>query len=710
MKASLSPLVLTLTLATAALQPAEAKNPGPAGSPRDSRQSRPKDYNGYFPWTPPTDLATWRKRRQELREQVLVATGLWPMPAKTPLHPVIHGKIERNGYTVEKIFFASYPGFYVTGSLYRPRSAHGTLAARKYAGVLCPHGHWANGRFYEASDGEADDQIKHGAEKTKAGAKYPLQARCAQLARMGCVVFHYDMVGYADSTQIPHREGFKDAEAELRQQNFMSLQTWNSIRALDFLLTLPEVDPARIGVTGASGGGTQTFILCAVDDRPAVAFPAVMVSTAMQGGCVCENCSYLRLNTSNVELAGLFAPRPLAMSGADDWTLDIENDGLPELKHLYRLYGVEYQVQAHCWPQFGHNYNQVSREFMYRWFNKHLKLGQGGPVREQPFVPIPPKELSVYDAEHPRPGDAVNAEGLGRYLTAEAEKQLEGLFPKDAQGLEDLRRVACPALRVMIQDRLPEAGEVEEMPGQGGKTENGLRVTRLTLSRRGQGEVIPTARISGENPDGTVLVWIHPEGPACLQQDQLNRLAREAVTRHGATVVIPQVFQTGPAKGQREPLAPQPNAGFAGYNYGYNRTLLAERVHDILTAVAYARRLPGAKRVHLVGFGKAGPWVVLARGLCGDAVERTAADQNQFRFEQVKGTDDEMMQPGALKYGGLPVLAALCAPHELYLHNTQGTGSDRWLRAVYQLTGQPDRLRRSEARSTPEEVLSWLLR
>src|SRR6185295_5335163 len=171
-------------------------------------------------------------------------------------------------------------------------------------------------------------------------------ARCAQLARMGCVVFHYDMVGYADSQQIVHRQGFTDPDAELRLQNFMGLQTYNSIRALDFLTSLPDVDPNRIGVTGASGGGTQTFILCAVDDRPAVAFPAVMVSTGMQGGCVCENASYLRQGIGNVDIAGAFAPKPLAMSGADDWTKEIETKGLPELKALYKLYGAEDKVMA----------------------------------------------------------------------------------------------------------------------------------------------------------------------------------------------------------------------------------------------------------------------------------------------------------------------------------------------------------------------------
>src|SRR5205807_5057206 len=135
-------------------------------------------------------------------------------------------------------------------------------------------------------------------------------------------------------------------DAELRQQSFMGLQTWNSIRSLDFLLSLPDVDASRVGVTGASGGGTQTFILGAIDDRVTAAFPAVMVGTAMQGGCVCENCSYLRIGTGNIEIAGLFAPKPLGMSGADDWTIDIETKGLPELKALYKLMGAGGNVMA----------------------------------------------------------------------------------------------------------------------------------------------------------------------------------------------------------------------------------------------------------------------------------------------------------------------------------------------------------------------------
>src|SRR5262249_55374086 len=136
----------------------------------------------------------------------------------------------------------------------------------------------------------------------------------------------------------------------------------------------------------------------------------------------------------------------------------------------------------------------------------------------------------------------------------------------------------------------------------------------------------------------------------------------------------------------------------------------AQRVHDIVTAVAAARSHERTKAVHLVGLEKAGPWVLLARGLCGSAVERTAADLDGFRFEKVRGTDDEMVLPGALKYGGLPALAALAAPGELYVHNHQGTGSGKWLTAVYQAAGAADKLQRSPGKVTPEKVVEWLVR
>ena len=280
----------------------------------------------------------------------------------------------------------------------------------------------------------------------------------------------------------------------------MGLQTWNSIRALDFLLSLPDVDAKRIGVTGASGGGTQTFILCAIDDRPTVAFPAVMVSTAMQGGCVCENCSYLRVGTGNVELAGLFAPKPLGMSGANDWTMRHRDKGLPELKALYKLYGAEDKVMAKCFPQFEHNYNQVSREVMYNWFNKHLDLGLTEPVVEKPFEPVPPKELVGLRRAAPAARRTPSTpSGCGSFMTEASDKQIEALRPKDAKGLAEYRRVIGTALRVMIHDELPrrtdvEAKEVGDKDGARRRDRGGA----TCWAARAQGEQVPAVGLRGQ--------------------------------------------------------------------------------------------------------------------------------------------------------------------------------------------------------------------
>ena len=163
----------------------------------------------------------------------------------------------------------------------------------------------------------------------------------------------------------------------MRLQSIFGLQTWNSVRALDFLETLPDVDPKRIAVTGGSGGGTQTIMICAIDDRPIAAFPNGMVSSSMQGGCTCENASLLRIGTGNVELAGLFAPKPQGMTAANDWTKEmlVPGKGFPELKKLYTLYGKPDHVLCEDLLHFPHNYNFVTRGIMYRWFNKHLRSG-----------------------------------------------------------------------------------------------------------------------------------------------------------------------------------------------------------------------------------------------------------------------------------------------------------------------------------------------
>jgi dienelactone hydrolase len=669
-------------------------------SSKDDRLNEAKNYNGYFPFHVPTTLVEWEARKKILREQILVSLGLWPLPVPTPMNPVIHSPIERDGYTVEKVQFASMPGHTVSGNLYRPT---GKTDGPRPA-ILTPHGHWNNGRFHTANDKEIQAQLANKAEKTPEGAKHPLQARCAGLAKLGFIVFHYDMVGYADSTALEHRTSFSDADAELRAHNMMGLQTWNSIRALDFLESLSGVDRKRIGVTGASGGGTQTFILCALDDRPACAFPAVMVSAQMQGGCTCENCSGLRVNTGNVEIAAMFAPKPQAMSCADDWTKQFLKDGygLPELKKLYSLYGKPENVDAKAWLEYGHNYNNKAREYMYSFFSKQL-LGKEGPVEEPAYVPIPPKELAVFDEQHPRSADEKKIADLRQAMRerdGEWTRQLRA--GKDAKAVEAFRAIVGPALRAMVNSELPAKIAVRKGPIE--SKHDGFVMHRAILGRTDSADAVPCAGVFDPKTVGPrLVVWAHPKGKASLLDDGKLVPGAKALTDAGFAIVAPDVLRVGENNTSKIPY--KVDAGFAGYTFGYNRTLLANRVHDLLTVIAFGKTITKSQTIHLVGWGEAGPWAVLAKALAGDAVSKTAADLNKFTFSAIKSTSDPMLLPGALKYGGILSFQALCAPGALLAHNE--ASADEFLSVAY--AGTTGKLTRSADKWSDEKVVQWLI-
>ena len=724
------PVVIPLLiLSLAAMAVAEAPRVLSAGQlPNDSRLGPLKTLDGYFPFAPCATPEAWAKRAERLRRQLLVAAGLWPMPSKTPANAVIHGRVDRGEYTVEKVYLESFPGHFITGNLYRPKGTSGRMP-----GVLCPHGHWRNGRFFDDGPESIRKSLVEGAERFEVGGRYVLQARCVQLARMGCVVFHYDMVGYADSVQLKHSPGVRaemntaenwgyfSPQAEVRLQTMFGLQTYNSIRALDFLSGLPEVDPQRIGVTGASGGGTQTFFLCAIDPRPAVAFPAVMVSTAMQGGCTCENACYLRVGTGNVEIAALIAPRPLGMTAADDWTKEIATKGLPELKQHYKMLGAEDLVMAKALVQFPHNYNYVSRAVMYSWMNKHLGLGLPEPVVEEDYQPLSRAEMSVWDADHPKPPSGDDYErSLLRWITADSEKQIESLTPTDGASLAEFRRVIGGAVDVLVGRGLPAAGAIAaarcEESDLGDYT-----LTRLLLRYADQGEEVPAVRLQPKRWNKRVVVWIDRLGKQSIfGSDGAPRPAICKLLSAGTAVVGVDLFGQGEFTEDGNPLVKarlveikhndhlEP-AGYAGFTFGYNHPLFSRRVHDILTVISWLRSgSAGAEKIDLVGLGGAGHWVAAARAQAGGAVDRVAVDTGGFRFARLTAIDDPDFLPGGAKYGDLPGILALSAPLPLWL---AGEAASRPLAATYQAAHGTDNI--SIFRGNPEETeaaaVAWLL-
>jgi len=630
-----------------------AEEPVPARPLRDLNTA-------YFPFTPVKDAASWPARAADIKQRTLVAAGLWPMPEKTPLNAVIHGRVDRDDYTVDRVFFESLPGHFVTGSLYLPKNPAG-----KIPGILCPHGHWPNGRFMEAADKSVKQQLATGAERFENGARSPLQARCVQLARMGCAVFLYDMVGYADSVQFPeHRHGptaqaFVSPVAESHLVSYLGLQTWNSIRAVDFMLTLPGIDPARIGCTGASGGGTQTMMLSGVDERVTASFPCVMVSTAMQGGCTCENASHLRIQQGNIDLAALSAPRPLGMTSADDWTKELETKGFPDLKQLYTMVGKPDSVQAAYLTHFPHNYNHVSRTAMYGFFNKHFKLGFEGPVLDRDFTLLSQSEAAVWDDKHPRPsGDQVGeAHELKviAWFREQAEKKIKPL-PRD---------MLLPAWQVLIGRHLPVKGDVSFDLVMKGDKEGHLILKGIAQYQ--VAERVDCTFIYPKTWNHKVILWLSLQGQEALltASNDLSAAAQKMINE-GYALVCPNLYLQGATRNPnvyaRRKL--QTYEGYAGYQYGYNPSLFAERVRDALTVIALVRDHESydTQKILIAGVEGAGPIAAAAAALASSAVGGTVIAPEGFRFASLTDVWDVNFIPGGAKYGDLEGLVSLCPP------------------------------------------------
>ncbi len=694
---------------------------GPAGAGRDARLQPLRDLDGVFPFEVSPTPDAWHTRADAVRRQVRVALGLWPWPTRTPLNASVHGAVDRGEYIVERVFFESVPGHVVTGSLYRPKGRTGRLPA-----VLSPHGHWPGGRFQDVAANERQAAIASGAERFDAAAGHVLQARAVQLARMGTIVFLYDMIGYADSVQIPRdvahggrrapdpardmRGLFYGPDAELQLQSVMGLQIWNGIRALDFLAGLPDVDPSRIAVTGASGGATQTMMLGAIDERPAVAFPAVMVSTRMQGGCTCENADYLRIGTGNVELAALFAPKPLGMTAADDWTRLMPSEGYPELQRHYAMLGAPDRVRLFPYLQFEHNYNHVSRTAMYGWLNRHLALGVDEPVLERDFVPLSRDEATVWTGGRAAPGTpgsrATVGEAHEREVTAwwreDVTRQLGLLRPTDAASLTRWRETIGGAVQVLLGRDLPEAGAIRPAlePVQDA-------IRRGTLHLDARGERVAFAIVSPRHQSSRAAVWTGSGGIAqALPGGRPIPAIHQLVDSGYGVIVIDVLGQDADATTGNRLVA---NRNAAAFTFGYNRPLVAQRAHDVLAALRYARTLAGPSgRVTLVAAdGQAALWAGLARTAAGDVLDAAAFATEGARFADARSMDDAAFLPGSVRYGDLPAMLALGAPGPLWVGG-EPPDALAIVRDTYTAAGAADALTVAPTRGDLAAGLRWL--
>jgi len=702
----------------------------PDERPADTRLGPLRGEQGDFSFVPATSHEQWTQRAETLRRVMHVTLGLWPMPTRSPLHPVIHGTLDQGDYTIEKVYFQSIPGFYVTGNLYRPKTKAG-----KRPGVLSPHGHFPGGRFQDEGLETVRRKIAKGAERFEDGGRSFMQSRCVQLARMGCVVFHYDMIGYGDSVQIPldvaHRfsqlratfrdppaQGLYSASAELNLQNPMGLHTYNSIRALDFLTSLPDVDPERIAVTGGSGGGTQTFMLCAVDERPLVSVPVVIVSTTRQGGCTCENISGFRIGTTNLEMTALHAPKPLLLISADDDTRTLAERGFPELKSHYTMLGATDNVSHTALLQYAHNYNAVSRTAMYQWVNQQFNMERAEPIAERPYERLTRDELSVWNDQHAQPEGGPDVEiKLLNWLADDARRQIADMAPRDAESLQRYRQIVGGAWDVLLR-HLPDQPELQ-FEATKSTDRNRYRETLGVLSYRtieDHRAKLPIVWLTPKRPGQRTVIWIDKAGKAGLYAEDgsvsspVQNLLNAGISVIGIDLLYQGDFLAGSPSPKRQRCLPN-EEGFAGWTFCYNLPVFAHRVHDILAVIAWLTHHSAAsKEIDVVGLNGSGHLVIAAVAQAKGAVARAAVNTEGFRFADLEDVYDIDFMPGAVKYDDLPGLLTLAAPLRIWL-----TGEDEkslpTVRAAFAASGNPENLTTFSGASgnAVEQAVEWLL-
>ncbi len=331
----------------------------------------------------------WEARRALIKRNIKAVTG-WPLVyTRNPLDPIFASRQIMNGYSVEHVAIETLPGVYLAGSLYKPIK---TGKMEKRPGIAVPQGHFPSQRFSGDS-----------------------QKLCATLARMGAVVFTYDMFAF------PGTESELQFNSSEHKTPFAgSMQIWNCSRVIDFLADLPDINPDLIGMTGCSGGATQTFISTAIDDRIKVSALVAMVSSWFYGGCQCETGLPVHTNvpeggTNNVEIAAMAAPRPmLVVSNGNDWTFDFPETGLPFIERVYAFYGKTHLLEnMHLADEF-HDFGPSKRIAVYSFMARHLGLDleavkdSNGQIDESFVVIQEKRDMLVFGVNGERlPGKAI---------------------------------------------------------------------------------------------------------------------------------------------------------------------------------------------------------------------------------------------------------------------------------------------------------------
>jgi len=440
-----------------------------------------------------------------------------------------------------------------------------------------------------------------------------------------------------------------------------------------------------------------------VDDRVKVAAPVNMISAHFQGGCVCENNPGLRMDTYNVEIAALAAPRPLLMvSATGDWTVNTPRVEYPAVRSVYALHGAEDKL-ATAQVDAPHNYSAASRDHVYRWFARWFLGDESvGADAERSFEVVGDESLRVFPTDI-LPEGALDARGLAEATRSSANERLSSLvpgLPSDVQCLRDIVRtrlghvlgVTVPA----VDDVLCSKGAVEEI--------GDWRAQIAYLGRRDKADRVPVRLClpQGEEWPDEMLLVVHGAGQPALQDiygdpDPLCQRFLDA----GYGLMIVEPFGTG-----QTPRESAPRHDQDWFWSTMNQPILGARVQDILTALAFLSG-KGLRSLSLVGMGQAGCWAVFAAAL-SDVDCRVCADLGALDPDDDEPYLGNLFAASLRAYGDVRVASAAISPRPLLLMNTGGRFPDDWARAAYSVVPVPHPVHTLRSAVDAESLLAWL--
>jgi dienelactone hydrolase len=636
---------------------------------------------------PPRTQEEWKRRRQVLQQRMKQAMGAWP-ERDVELRPEILGTLERKGYRIERLVFQSQPDVWVTGNMYLPEGA------KRNPAVLCVHGHWGMARR----------------EPT-------VQARCVGLVKLGFVVLAIDAFGSGERHETPARGTYHGAldGATLwpTGRSLLGLQVYDNRRAMDYLVTRKEVDPNRIGITGASGGGNQTMYAGALDERLACVVPVCSVGRYQAylraACCVCEVLPGALTFTEEGDVLSLVAPRALMVINASrdayQFSPGEAAQSLERAQRIYELYRVPERVR-HVVIDSGHDYNKPMREAMYGWMCRWLKNeGDGSPIPEPQIEVDPPEALACFPDLAKRPSIWLTPSRLAEKLGQEQAARADQMVPRHAEEWEStttewrvrLERVlgGRPTLpRVSSRvDGPPNADDPVTVPLRL-TGEDGLPIPLLTLCRR---------QLAGRQPGCIVL---HLDGKSAA----LRHPVSSALATAGWRVALPDLRATGVLKPANDAIADAPDHNSAEHGVWIGRPLIGQWVTDVHAVAEWLvlQNPQSPSPLAVVGIGAAGLVALIAAALLPDRFQSAAVLHMPVSLitskPYPKDTRMGLLAPGLLTVGDVPHLAALMAPRRLLVvggttwQNPDYVGENalkkafQFTHAVYQAHQKSDRL------------------